>query len=86
MYSKKLNFKYVHFLGIGGVSQSALAIILKSKGVFVSGSDRTESERTNKLRALGMDITINGVSDCIKRADVIVVSASIGDDDKELNF
>ena len=74
----------IHFLGIGGISQSALAVILKSQGHFVSGSDRTSSEVTKRLVDLGIDVCIDGISSYISDADMVIVSAAIGDDDKEL--
>lgn len=76
--------KKIHFLGIGGISQSALALILKNRGNFVSGSDKVKSEETERLEAAGIDVTIDGVSKHIKDADIIVVSAAIKYDDKEL--
>lgn len=74
----------VHFLGIGGISQSALALILKSQGVGVSGSDIVESETVTRLRKNGIDITINGVSGALYGSDLVVKTASIPDNDKEL--
>lgn len=74
----------VHFLGIGGISQSALALILKSQGVYVSGSDIVESETVTRLRKNGIDITINGVSGALYGSDLVVKTASIPDNDKEL--
>ena len=44
--------KKVHFIGIGGISMSALAEILITKGIFVSGSDAKESELTVRLVSL----------------------------------
>lgn len=74
----------VYFLGIGGISQSAIALILKSRGHLVSGSDSEEGVQTKRLKLLGINVTIGGISNKIKDADVIIKSASIHDDDKEL--
>ena len=41
--------KKVHFIGIGGISMSALAEILIEKNIQVSGSDAKASELTNRL-------------------------------------
>ena len=82
---KKID-KKLHFLGIGGISQSAIALIFKSLGYFVSGSDRTKSAITEKLELGGVPVCINGVSSYIKDADIIVVSAAIHEDDKELQL
>ena len=40
--------KHIYFIGIGGISMSALARILVQKGINVSGSDIKESELTKK--------------------------------------
>ena len=79
-------FKRIHFLGIGGISQSALAIILKENGHFVSGSDRVASSVTQKLTQKGIDVCINGISSFIKDADLVIVSAAIAENDRELLF
>ena len=75
---ENLKYKHIHFLGIGGISQSALAIILKEKGCFISGSDRVESRTTKKLIEKGIPITINGVSKAIRYADCIVTLRGVG--------
>ncbi len=45
-------------IGIGGVSMSGIAAILKNFGFHVTGSDWVESETTNKLNNLGIHVTI----------------------------
>lgn len=62
---------------------SALALILKSQGYEVSGSDRVESEITKALSMQGIEISINKISEKIDSADLIVVSAAIHEDDPE---
>ncbi len=44
----------IHFVGIGGVSMSALAELLADAGFRVSGSDRSRSARTEALEAKGI--------------------------------
>ena len=39
----------VHFIGVGGISTSALASYLLSKGFIVSGSDNVKSNLTKNL-------------------------------------
>jgi len=46
----------IYFLGIGGIGMSALARYFKSKGVIVSGYDRTPSPLTAELQSEGIDI------------------------------
>ena len=48
----------IHFIGIGGISMSALAEICINKGYQVSGSDMNESYLLDKLRNQGAKIFI----------------------------
>ena len=47
-----------HFVGVGGVSMSALASALAQLGVRVSGSDVAASERTARAQAAGVSVQI----------------------------
>ena len=40
---------HVHFIGIGGISMSGLAVILLQKGFKITGSDRTKTNITDNL-------------------------------------
>ena len=44
---------HFHFIGIGGIGMSALAIGLLKKGCSVSGSDLVQNNETKKLEELG---------------------------------
>ena len=47
---KKLLLKsHFHFIGIGGIGMSALAMGLLKKGCSVSGSDLVKNNETNKF-------------------------------------
>ncbi len=48
----------IHFIGIGGISMSALAEICLNKGYTVSGSDMSKSSMTDKLQSQGAKIYI----------------------------
>ena len=75
----------VHFIGIGGISMSALADILVSRGFFVSGSDARESDATRKLEAEGVKIYIGQrASNIAEDTDLVVYTAAIKDGDPEL--
>jgi len=52
--SKEL--RNIYFLGIGGIGMSALARYFQSKGVKVSGYDRTSSPLTDQLQSEGIEI------------------------------
>ena len=49
---------HVFFSGIGGISMSGLAEILRSRGFTVSGSDRTASPITEELVSHGIPVVI----------------------------
>jgi UDP-N-acetylmuramate--alanine ligase len=48
----------VHFVGIGGIGMSALAQLFKTKGVVVSGSDRSFSPVTDMLEKKGITVLL----------------------------
>ena len=53
------NISNFYFIGIGGIGMSALARYFKAAGKNVAGYDKTPSEITRSLKALGIDITFN---------------------------
>lgn len=77
--------KHVHFIGIGGISMSALAHILLSKGMKVTGSDWTETEITSTLKKSGAKINIGAnCSENIENPDLVVYTAAVKNDNPEL--
>lgn len=63
----------VHFIGIGGVSMSGLARVLKGRGYDVTGSDSSESATVMALRADGIEIQIGHADSTLAaQADVVV--------------
>lgn len=77
-------YKNIHMIGIGGVSMSGIAAILNNWGFNVSGSDWVNSENTDKLKEMGINVTIGHNLDNIKNSDVVVYSAAIKQDDPEM--
>ena len=51
------NNKTIHFIGIGGVSMSGIAQILKSCGATITGYDMQSSIFTEKLESLGIKVS-----------------------------
>ena len=74
----------IHFIGIGGVSMSGIAETIKNLGVKVTGSDWAKSSITDKRISDGIDVTIGSDLNKIKNADLVVYTAAIPKDDKEL--
>ena len=78
-FNKEIN--HVHFIGIGGISMSGLAEILRNKGFTVSGSDREEKNTTRHLSSLGVDIKFGHKAENITdEMDLIVYTAAIKPD------
>ena len=72
--------KRVHFIGIGGIGMSALARLLKSKGVEITGSDSNESEVTDALIKEGINVSIGHDADVFSNnIDLIVYTLAIRD-------
>lgn len=75
----------IHFIGIGGISMSALAEICINKGYKVSGSDSNESYLLDKLRSQGADIFIGHKKEHISDdVDMVIYTAAVHDDNAEL--
>ena len=77
-------YSHIHFIGIGGISMSAIAQILINYDYFVSGSDRKSSSITDKLESLGAKIYFEHNKENIKGADLIIYTDAINLDNKEL--
>jgi UDP-N-acetylmuramate--alanine ligase len=67
----------VHFVGIGGVGMCGLAEILQNLGCRVSGSDLHEGPALERLRELGVEISIGHDAGHLHDADVVVVSSAV---------
>ena len=81
-----MKYKHIHFVGIGGISMSALAKLCFSKGVFVSGSDKTKSDITDELTHIGMEIHIGHRKSNVKNVDLLVYTCAVGEDNVELSY
>ncbi len=75
---------HVHFIGIGGISMSGLAQILKEKGFLVSGSDQRESELTKSLESEGIKVYYpQAASNISDDTELVVYTAAIKKDNPE---
>lgn len=74
-----------HLIGIGGVSMSPLAEVLKDMGLEICGSDMNESEKTEHLRSLGIKVNIGHRPENIDEdVSFIVRTAAVHDDNPEI--
>ena len=81
------NIREVYFIGIGGIGMSAIARFFHSKGVKVSGYDKTPTVLTKELEASGIDIHYKEDLDLIpKDAQLVVYTPAVPRDHKELVY
>lgn len=78
------NIKSIYFIGIGGVSMSALAVMLKKRGYIVKGSDTTLSPLTDKLESEGIEIAEGSSEQFTQECDAVVYTGAISQNDKDL--
>jgi UDP-N-acetylmuramate--alanine ligase len=73
----------VHFIGIGGIGMCGLAELLRNMGGQVSGSDLSENAQTQRLRAMGVSVTIGHAAANLADAEVVVYSSAVKSDNPE---
>ena len=76
--------KQIHIVGIGGVSNSAIAEILLSQGYSVSGSDINKSDITESLEQKGVTVFYNHAPENLNQADYVVYTSAVSDDNPEI--
>ena len=80
------NINKIHMIGIGGVSMSGVAVMLKRAGFTVTGSDAFDGDMIKILRNENIPVHIGHNKDLVKNADLIVYTAAIKDSDEELSY
>lgn len=80
------NHARIHFIGIGGVMMSSLALELARRGAHITGSDRDESENTAMLREHGIPVAIGHRPEYVAGAAVIVRNAAIADTSPDIAY
>jgi UDP-N-acetylmuramate--alanine ligase len=78
------NITNIHFVGIGGISLSALAKLMRFYGKNVTGSDLKASHLTRELALLGIKVFIKHNKKNLKMADLIVFSGAVPANNSEL--
>lgn len=76
--------RHAYLIGIGGVGMSALARVLKKRGLRVSGSDSRESRATRELESSGIPVHIGQSLVGFGDADLIIYSSAIRQDHIEM--
>lgn len=81
------NISRIYFIGIGGIGMSALARYFSSKGVTVSGYDKTETNLSKQLEKEGIKIHYtDDISLLDKDAQLIVYTPAVPKEHKEFIY
>jgi UDP-N-acetylmuramate--alanine ligase len=67
----------IHFVGIGGIGMSGLALIMKELGFKVQGSDILNNKNIERLKKNKIKVTIGHNKQNIKKSTIIVISSAI---------
>ena len=74
----------IHFVGIGGIGMSGLALIMNGLGYKVQGSDISENRNINRLIEKKIKVFLNHKKQNIKKTSVLVVSSAIKKNNPEV--
>ena len=83
----KINFgktELFHFVGIGGIGMSGLALIMNGLGFKVQGSDISLNKNIERLKEKKISIFLNHNKLNIKKSTILVISSAIKDKNPEL--
>ena len=67
----------IHFVGIGGIGMSGLALIMNSLGFKIQGSDIADNKYLNNLRKKKIPVYLKHSKNNIKNCTVLVISSAI---------
>ena len=84
MSDAPFNGRRLHFVGIGGAGMSGLALVARELGAIVTGSDRSESSYSQRLRARGIEPAIGHDPANLPSGAEVVVSTAIPESNPEL--
>ena len=74
----------IHFVGIGGIGMSGLALIMQSMGFKIQGSDISNNKNIERLKKNKIKITIGHKKQNIIKATILVISSAIKNSNPEI--
>jgi UDP-N-acetylmuramate--alanine ligase len=74
----------IHFVGIGGIGMSGLALIMKELGFNVQGSDILNNKNIERLKKNKIKVIIGHNKQNIKKSTILVISSAIQKSNTEL--
>tara|TARA_B100000965_G_scaffold10839_1_gene8406 strand:+ start:1213 stop:2610 length:1398 start_codon:yes stop_codon:yes gene_type:complete len=76
----------IHFVGIGGIGMSGLALIMKELGFKVQGSDISSNKNTESLKKKNINIYKGHKKQNINKSTILVISSAIKKKNPEVLF
>ena len=76
----------IHFIGIGGIGMSGLALIMKGMGFKIQGSDISSNKNIERLKKSNVKVIIGHTKKNINKATIIVISSAIKNNNPEVLF
>lgn len=80
-----LKFNKYHFVGIGGISMSALALLLHKMGKIVSGSD-VKCTKLQELKKNGIKTFVGFDKKHIKDCDIVIYNYAVQNNNPEIEY
>ena len=74
----------IHFVGIGGIGMSGLALIMKNMGFKIQGSDASYSKNIERLKKNKIKVVFGHQKKNIEAATVLVISSAIKKSNPEI--
>ena len=74
----------IHFIGIGGIGMSGLALVMMGLGFKIQGSDKSFNKNIERLKKNRINFFLGHASSNIKNATILVVSSAIKSNNIEL--
>lgn len=83
MTFKDIEKKQIHFIGVGGIGMSGLALLLNGRGICVSGSDQCVNGNTERLQEAGVQVFLGHETSNLDGKDIVVISTDIKEGNPE---
>jgi len=86
MKIKLAKSELIHFIGIGGIGMSGLALIMKELGFKVQGSDISNNKNIERIKQKKIKIYIGHKKKNVNQSTILVISSAIKSNNPELQF
>ena len=84
MKIKLAKSELIHFIGIGGIGMSGLALIMKDLGFKIQGSDILSNKNIERIKQKKIKVFIGHKKQNINKSTILVISSAIKNNNPEL--